>query len=198
MRRTGFAGTLVAMLLSLIVVAPPATADQSWELVPPFDRTGTDYWQFGHATASPDGRITATATLGGSFFYSSARGWAGGTLTWPISDRVTDTKALSVTATIEVIDIRLVGPGSSASIGVIAETLWGASGCGHQSVKAEDAGKVFTITCTVEHVTSGDAVAGGAGVFASDRTLNGWVQTGYSTASVHALVRKLSVTEVAS
>ncbi len=169
MRRTGFAGTLVAMLLSLIVVAPPATADQSWELVPPFDRTGTDYWQFGHATASPDGRITATATLGGSFFYSSARGWAGGTLTWP-----------------------------ATSIGVIAETLWGASGCGHQSVKAEDAGKVFTITCTVEHVTSGDAVAGGAGVFASDRTLNGWVQTGYSTASVHALVRKLSVTEVAS
>ncbi len=198
MKRTGFAGTFVAALLSLTIVAPPVAAEQSWELVPPFDRTGTDYWQFGYATASPDGSITATATLGGSFFYSSAQGWAGATLTWPISDRVTDTKTLSVTATIEITGIRLVGPGSSAWVGVTAETLWGRSGCGHQSVNAEDAGKVFTVTCAVEHVTSGDAVAGGAGAFASDRTLDGWVQTGYSTASVQAVVRNLSVTEVAS
>ncbi len=195
MRRATFASALFTALLTLTVVAPPVAAE-SWELAPPFERTGTGYIGFGVATASPDGTLTASATLGGTAWYDSeAHGWAGDTVTWtPPSKPATyyDTRTLSATATIEIVDVKLLGPGSMAWVGVSADTRWGSPGCS-QVVTMGDVGKVLTVSCTLEYMTSGDLVAGLAAVHVIDRNLGGWVSTGYSTASVRASVKQLVI-----
>lgn len=213
MRRFTFTGALVAALLALVVVAPPVAAE-TWQLEPPYAYTQTDKVMccgdgmgVAQATASPDGVITASATYGGSWFESWAEGWVGDSITWtPTSTSgdtsapgkkktttttttttTTDNKALTISATIEITRVALVGSGAYASVGI--------DGCYnvYNGLAHEDTGKVITITCTRSDMSSGDVVAVGARAQSADRTFGGWAQGGPSTASVEIRVRSISV-----
>lgn len=210
MRRATFARALVAALLALVVVAPPVAAE-TWQLEPPYAFTDTnktmccaDGSGVAHATASPDGVITAFATAGGSggWFWSSAEGLVGDSITWtPTSTSgdtktsgkkttttttTTETKTVTIAATVEITSVALVGGGSDAAVGI--------DGCGdHHWLAHEDIGKVITITCTLADMRSGDVVAVSAWASSADSTFGSWVQTGPSTASVDVTVKSISV-----
>lgn len=194
MTRTHAAFAVAATLVFQAVVASPVSA-QSWELVPPYGYTNHYSDHIGLATASSDGTLTVSATAGGSYFYSSAGAWAGGAVTWTsgsTSDAMdttapapSNTKTLTIIATLEVVSVALIGNGARAKVWV--------TGCREQSLGMEDTGKVLTFSCTMPDVKSGIHVAGGAAVFASDSSLGSSVQASYMTGSLEVRVRKIAI-----